>query len=341
MRTSATISRRPTAYDVAERAGVSQPTVSKALRGHPSISQATRDRVTQAAADIGYQVNRSAARLRSNKTHTIALVMLCHKVDGAVEVSPFFQTLLGNVATAASETGHDLLVSYQSGERPDFSKYADASLADGLLVIGSNEHHDAWAQVEDLRDAGAAIASWGGPSDGPGVVSADNVAGGAAMARHFIAHGRRAPAFVGADGQRQFMERYRGFADAIEDAGAPRPPAFAGTDPDRVRQGYQAADQLLRQGIACDAIFAATDLMAIGVIHRLDEAGIAVPETIAVAGFDGVDAGRYCRPALTTIEQDMAAAGRLLVAALLGGAGAGADAAGLRSPVKLIVRDSA
>ncbi|MEQ1687510.1 MAG: LacI family DNA-binding transcriptional regulator, partial [Sphingopyxis sp.] len=77
------INRRPTAYDVAERAGVSQPTVSKALRGHPSISQATRERVTQAATDIGYQVNRSAARLRSNKTHTLALVMLCHKVDGA------------------------------------------------------------------------------------------------------------------------------------------------------------------------------------------------------------------------------------------------------------------
>ncbi|MEQ1689118.1 MAG: substrate-binding domain-containing protein, partial [Sphingopyxis sp.] len=252
------------------------------------------------------------------------------------------QTLLGNVATAASESGHDLLVSYQSGDTPDFAKYSDASLADGLLVIGSNEHHDAWAMVEDLRDAGTAIASWGGPSDGPGVVSADNIGGGAAMARHFIAQGRRAPAFVGADGQRQFMERYQGFADAIEATGHPRPPAFAGFDPDRVRQGYQAADQLLSQGTPCDAIFAATDLMAIGVLHRLDAAGIAVPGTIAVAGFDGVDAGRYCLPALTTIEQDMAAAGRLMVAQLLGGEGVGVEHAnGLRSPVKLIVRDSA
>ncbi|MEK6541520.1 MAG: LacI family DNA-binding transcriptional regulator [Pseudomonadota bacterium] len=333
------INRRPTAYDVAERAGVSQPTVSKALRGHPSISQATRDRVAQAASDIGYQVNRSAARLRSNKTHTIALVVLCHKVDGTVEVSPFYQTLLGNIATAVSEAGHDLLVSYQSGDAPDFSKYADASLADGLLVIGSNEHHDAWAMVKDLRDSGSAVASWGGPSDGPGVVSADNVAGGAAIAQHFVASGRRAAAFVGADGQRQFMERFHGFADAIEAAGLLRPPAFTGFDPDRVRQGYEATDQLLKQGMACDAIFAATDLMAIGVIHRLDEAGIAVPGTIAVAGFDGVDAGRYCRPALTTIEQDMAAAGRLLVAQLLGGDGAEL-AIGLRSPVKLILRAS-
>ncbi|MEQ1510197.1 MAG: LacI family DNA-binding transcriptional regulator [Sphingopyxis sp.] len=335
-----TINRRPTAYDVAERAAVSQPTVSKALRGHPSISQSTRDRVIQAAADIGYQVNRSAARLRSNKTHTIALIVLCHKVDGSVEVSPFYQNLLGNIATAASELSHDLLVSYQSGDAPDFGKYADISLADGLLVIGSNEHHDAWAMVEDIRLQGAAIASWGGPQDGPGVVSADNAAGGAMIAQHFIASGRRAPAFVGADGQRQFTERYQGFAAAIEAAGIGHPPGFAGTDPNRVQQGYEATSALLRQGIECDAIFAATDLMAIGVIKRLDEANIAVPSTIAVAGFDGVDAGQYCRPALTTIEQDMAAAGRLLVAQLLGDSTED-SAVGLRSPVKLIIRDSA
>lgn len=332
--------RRPTAYDVAERAGVSQPTVSKALRGHPSISKATRDRVSEAARAIGYQVNRSAARLRSNKTHTIALVVLCHKAHGTVEVSPFFQSLLGNIATAASESGHDLLVSYQSGDDVDFNKYADASLADGLIVIGSSEHSAAWTQVDAMRVDGISIASWGGPSDGPGVVSADNIAGGATVARHLLASGRRTAAFVGADGQRQFMERYQGFADAMVANGLPRPPAFTGSDPDRVQQGYEAAGKILEHAGRFDAIFAATDLMAIGVINRLGEAGVQVPDDIAVAGFDGVDAGRYCRPALTTIEQDMAAAGRLLVETLLSG-DSGEATTGQRSPVNLIVRTSA
>lgn len=334
--------RRPTAYDVAEIAGVSQPTVSKALRGHPSINAETRARIADAARSIGYRVNKSAARLRSAKTSTLALVMLCRRDHGQVHVSPFYLALLGQVATAASAAGHDLIVSFQSGDGPSLTDYHDSSLADGIMVIGSSEHAGAWAEVAALAERGLNIVSWGGPVDAPGVVSADNIVGGAMMARHFIERGARDCAFVGGEpgGARQFAERYHGFADTLAAAGLPVPPAIGGDGPDRVRQGYDATDALLASGWRGDAIFAATDLMAIGVLQRLDAAGLSVPGDIMVAGFDGVDAGRYCKPALTTIEQDMAAAAAMLVSALVDPpAGAGA-VSGLRSPVSLIVRAS-
>jgi DNA-binding LacI/PurR family transcriptional regulator len=336
------MTRRPTAYDVAELAGVSQPTVSKALRNHPSINPETRQRIADAAKAIGYRVNKSAARLRSSKTHTLALIMLCHREDGRVQVSPFHLSLMGQVATAASESGHDLLVSFQAGDAAEFTDYHDSSLADGIMVIGSSEHRKAWDDVQQLAADGLNIVSWGGPTDGPGVISADNLTGGQTIAEHFLKLGRKNCAFIGSrpDGPRQFRERFEGFAETLCAAGAPVPPAFGGDGVDRVRQGYLATDELLRSGWHGDAIFAATDLMAIGVLQRLDEAGLRVPRDIAVAGFDGVDAGRYCKPALTTIEQDMAAAAGLLVNSVLAGDALTHAPQGHRSPVKLIVRAS-
>lgn len=336
------MTRRPTAYDVAELAGVSQPTVSKALRNHPSINAETRQRIADAAKAIGYRVNKSAARLRSSKTQTLALIMLCHREDGRVQVSPFHLTLMGQVATAASEAGLDLLVSFQAGDEAEFTDYHDSSLADGIMVIGSSEHRAAWDEVRRLAADGLNIVSWGSPTSGPGVVSADNETGGRMIAQHFLNLGRRECAFIGArpDGARQFRERFEGFTAALKESGAPVPPAFGGDGVDRVRQGYLAADELLRSGWHGDAIFAATDLMAIGVLQRLDEAGLRVPRDIAVAGFDGVDAGRYCKPALTTIEQDMAAAASLLVNAVLAGDAVTNAPTGQRSPVRLIPRNS-
>jgi DNA-binding LacI/PurR family transcriptional regulator len=107
----------------------------------------------------------------------------------------------------------------------------------------------------------------------------------------------------------------------------------------REAQGRAAVARLLADATPCDAIFAASDLIAIGVIAALTEAGKRVPQDVAVIGFDGIDSGRYCTPSLSTVEQDLPAAGRLLVNRLLANLG-GDTMDGSKVPVRLVVRDS-
>lgn len=348
--TSPPVHRKPTSHDIAELVGVSQPTVSKALRGDRSIKQETRDRIWEAARQIGYRVNRNASRLRTQRTNAIALVVLCRRSEGRVEVSPFHLALLGHIATAASEASHELIISFQSADDELFGHYQDASLADGVLVIGSSEQASAWDYFRKLKAEGVAIVSWSFDLDDDGSDSGDHVAsvaadnrdGGRIVANHFLKSGRKHPLFVtaGSPSPRQFRERYEGFAARWAAAGRSAPPTIAvdATGP-REAQGRAAVARLLSEGIPCDAIFAASDLIAIGVIAALSEAGRRVPQDVAVIGFDGIDSARYCTPTLSTVEQDLPAAGRLLVNRLL--ANLGADTMdGSKVPVRLIARES-
>lgn len=346
--------RKPTSHDIAELVGVSQPTVSKALRGDRSIKQETRDRIREAARSIGYRVNRNASRLRTQRTNAIALVVLARHTRGRVDVSPFHLALLGHIATAASEAGHELIVSFQSDEGELFGHYEDAGLADGVIVIGSSEQQAAWSYFRQLKADGVAMVSWSfdlDSGDGPhdALVTADNRAGGALVAQHFRACGRRHPVFIGgeAGSPAQFRERYAGFAGQwAKDGGALVPnlplagaPGEVSAPASREAQGEAATRALIAGGTPCDAIFAANDLIAIGALAALAEAGKRVPDDVAVIGFDNSDPARYCRPALTTVEQDLPAAGRLLVTRLLAGRTADAVEPTL-VPVRLVLRDS-
>lgn len=340
--------RKPTSHDIAELVGVSQPTVSKALRGDRSIKQETRDRIWEAARQIGYRVNRNASRLRTQRTNAIALVVLARHTKGRVDVSPFHLALLGHIATAASEAGHELIVSFQSQEGELFGHYQDASLADGVIVIGSSEQRAAWDYFRKLKAEGVALVSWSfdldsgeGPHDA--LVAADNRAGGALVARHFRETGRRHPVFIGGgeDAPAQFRERQSGFADEWRRHGGDAPATVELTtgQESREAQGTEAVQTMLNAGMACDAIFAANDLIAIGALAALAEAGKRVPQDIAVIGFDNIDPARYCRPALATVEQDLPAAGRLLVNRLL--ANLASDAVEqAKVPVRLVLRES-
>ncbi len=355
--TSPPVHRKPTSHDIAELVGVSQPTVSKALRGDRSIKQETRDRIWEAARQIGYRVNRNASRLRTQRTNAIALVVLCRRAEGRVEVSPFHLALLGHIAAAASEVAHELIVSFQSADDELFGYYQDASLADGVLVIGSSEQASAWDYFRKLKAEGVAIVSWSfdlDDDDGPhnAMIGADNLEGGRLVARHFRATGRKHPLFVGGgeDAPPQFRDRYAGFAEEWAQTEGIEPEAIdlakplpfsggVGVGTVRTEQGRAAIAQLLANATPCDAIFAASDLIAIGIIAALTEAGKRVPQDVAVIGFDGIDSGRYCTPALSTVEQDLPAAGRLLVNRLLANLG-GDTMDGSKVPVRLIARES-
>jgi DNA-binding LacI/PurR family transcriptional regulator len=335
--------RRPTSFDVAERAGVSQPTVSRALSGSPAIAEATRRKVIEAAEALGYFVDERAARLRRGSTGTLAVVVICREGDSASSINPFAYALLGSVCVAASERGFETLVSFQA--RPDdfFGHYQEQGRADGLVVIGTTTNAPAWEYFRALDGEGRKVAYWGSPFDELDWVRSDNRAAGRLAVEHLLARGYKRPCFLGAlnTPQVQFTERYEGYAEGMRAAGLEPSLVPTVNAETREEEGRRAARRLIERAMIeqgdVDAVFAACDAMALGAIEAFAAADLAVPQQVGVMGFDDLVAGRFSRPPLTTIAPDPAEAGAALVEAVLDEDGTKARR---RVPVSLIVRGS-
>ena len=150
-------------------------------------------------------------------------------------------------------------------------------------------------------------------------IGCDNVAGGRLVGEHLLGLGRKRIAFLGDASSHypEFWERYRGCEVVQREAGIPSEPALQVDALSSEEEGYEAAKALLGRGVLFDAVFAASDLIAIGALRALIEHGLRVPEDIAVVGFDDIAMSRFCNPPLTTVYQDTASAGELLVETLL------------------------
>ena len=335
-------SGRPTSFDIAYLAGVSQPTVSRALRGDRSVSAATRERIERIARDLSYTVDKNASSLRSQRTNTIALLFF---EDGTGDnlINPFFLSMLGSITRACANHGLDLLISFQRMEDDWHMRYHDAKRADGLILLGYGDYAVYAARIEQLAAQGTHFARWGSiRSDRSGAtVGSDNFGAGRLVGKHLLESGRKSIAFLGhADAHYpEFEHRYDGLCDALR---------ATGIEPDRALQfdaltnedaGYRAASALIASSKPFDAIFAASDLIAIGAMRALAGAGRSVPGDVAVVGFDNIPAASLTAPPLTTIQQDIAGAGERLVETVLAQIEA-RDPPEPRLPTRLIVRGS-
>ena len=182
---------------------------------------------------------------------------------------------------------------------------------------------------------------WGAPSDAFPWVRSDNEAGAALAVRHMLVRGYEKIVCIGSETspQRQFKERYDGYAAAMRDAG--REPVLQRIERGLAReeQGQRAAAALAESGQPFDAIFAVSDEIALGALKELSQRGYGIPDPIGIVGFDGVRAGAWSTPPLTTIESDFETAGALLVERLLASM-AGEPETPRRVPVRLVVRGS-
>lgn len=332
---------RVTSIDVAEAAGVSQSTVSRALAGSPAITPETRMRVEQAARELGYHVDARAARLRSGRTGTLAIVVVGRSGYDPTRVSAFHYALLGSTCAAAAERGYQSLVSFQSEAEHYSWNFVASGQADGLVVMGTSVNRAAWADLRQTELQGPSVF-WGDPFDDGRWVRADNRRGAQMAVERLIAAGHRRIAFAGTVDaiHPQFAERYEGYRIALENAGLePGKPTPADGD-DRVAAGRTAAATMMGQSDRPDAIFAANDAIALGVLEQLSRMGLAVPDDIGVVGFDGLAAGEHSHPPLTTIEPDFAEAGRVLVAHVCAEDDDEAREAARRVPVRLVERGS-
>lgn len=332
---------RVTSFDVAAEAGVSQSTVSRALAGDPVVSEATRQRVMAAAAKLNYHVDENAARLRTGRTGTLAVVVVCRPGEDRKDLNPFHFALLGSVCAAASERGYETLVSFQDTPATFNGLYQEKRKADGLIVIGTTENIPAWDYFRERTTAGDHVVCWGSPFDELDWIRSDNREGARLATGHLIERGYRKIACIGSDcsPQRQFMERYDGYAEKMAEAGLTPVMVPIEEGLTRQEQGQRAIARLLHEAPDCDAAFAVCDEIALGALGELRARGIAVPDSFGLVGFDGIRAGAVASPPLSTVEPDFREAGAMLVDKLLRVVG-GQASEQRRVPVRLLARGS-
>lgn len=287
---------------VATRAGVSGQTVSRVVNDSPRVDPATRTKVEQAMAELGYRPHRAARALRTGRTQTIGLVVTTLATVGN-------SRMLHATAEAAERRGYALLVVTASGSVAEaFERLRDQGV-DGAIVLNEAS---ALTQTAD-RPEGLHLVVVDGASDGGfRTVSSDHAGGAAAATRHLLHRGHATVHHVaGPADSFAAAERERGWREALQAAGVEVPQIVRGDW--SAESGHATAASLGK----ATAVFSANDQMALGLVRALAEQGRRVPEDVSVIGFDDVpDAANY-RPPLTTIRQDFTALAEAAVASLV------------------------
>jgi LacI family transcriptional regulator len=328
-----------TIKDVAREAGVSVATVSRVHNRSAAVNEATRERVAAVAARLGYSPHGAARSLITSRTNTIGVLL-------PDLYGEFFSEVIRGIDQTAQRHGYHLLISSSHDEERDL----DAALrsmrgrVDGLIVmaprLGAREAVAALA--DDFPLVLLNCAADGAPFD---AITVGNFEGARAMVRHLVALGHRRVGFIaGAERNYDAAERRRGWREALREAGMRPPAAWEAQGDFGEASGYRAAQQLLAARPRPTAIFAANDSMAIGALSALREAGVGVPEEMAVAGFDDIPMARYMSPPLSSVHVDISTLGERATARLMEGVhGTGRrQGRGEREtlPTTLVIRES-
>lgn len=272
-------------------------TASRALAGKPRVSRATIERVRQIADELGYRVDPIARALREGSTRLIGMVV-------PVIGNPFFAQLVDAVEAEVNRTGFELLLADSHGfieeEFRRLRVFGDRKV-DGVILVASDREASADA-IKYLPD-GVSVVQIDRSTDSSSAdfVGVDNERGMQYVIDHLVDQGVSSVAFAGSDdATSNGVERWDAFHRLAERAGLDIREGYRGEF--STATGAAAADALTQRGLP-DAVVAADDLIAIGVIKRLREKGIAVPDDVLVTGFDGSELASLVWPTLTTVVQ--------------------------------------
>jgi LacI family transcriptional regulator len=324
---------RATIRDVARAAGVSVATVSRAMNGADNVLPDTRLRILEAARSLRFTPSGAARSLITRRTDTVgALLPDLH--------GEFFSELIRGIDQAARARGLHLLVSSSHGDADEAAAALRAmnGRVDGLLMMSPHVDAD-FLQTNLPANLPAVLLSTGLDLDAQVRFAVDNFGGAKAMTRHLGAAGRKRIALIGGPKDNdESQERARGYLSGLR-AGA-RPIVIDGDFSEE--SGWAAGRRIAQMKPRPDAVFAANDMMAIGCLAALAEAGVRVPEDVAIGGFDDIPISRYVAPALTTIHVPIAALGAAALEALVQGLEQPAAQAPTMTvlPVELVVRRS-
>ena len=299
--------------DIAQLAGVSESTVSRALAGSALVNAATRQRIEAIAAAQGYSIDQRARNLRLSRTGTISVVIpLSHESEQGI-ADPFFLEMLGNLADQLSNRGYDLLLRKIRSDVPRMlADLLREGRTDGVLLIGQSTQHGV---INELAQRYRPLVVWGArnPDNQYLTVGSDNIGGAAAAVRHLLAGGHKRIAFLGNRDLPEVAARYQGYCRALHEAGL-RPSEDLVMRVPFDRQGaFAAISGFLDRDRAIDAVFASSDVVAMAAVRALDQHGLNVPRDVAVVGFDDIMVAAAYTPALSTVRQDIATGARLMV----------------------------
>ena len=325
--------------DIARLAGVSVATVSRALSGSPLISGETRARIAELARSLNYAVNAGAQNLRLRQNRTVSVVVPLDVTSQEHLSDPFFLSLIGSLADALTESGHDMLLSRVDAERLDLAAQTfETGRAAGIILIGQWRHHD---QLNDMARRGVPFVVWGAqlPEQLYVTVGSDNLQGGRLATEHLLEQGARHIAFIGDTDLPELGQRYRGYLLAHEARGLTPAEHLTRRVPFVSEVIQHDLEAYLQQGTPLDGIFASSDLSAMTAVNALRRIGRRVPEDVVVVGYDDIALAEHFHPSLTTIRQPIEAAGQTLVEVLLAQV-AGARSASVLLPTRLVRRDS-
>ena len=317
--------RPPTLEEVARRAGVGRGTASRVVNGATQVSDSARTKVQAAIDELGYVPNRAARALVTRQTESVALVV--SESDERFFAEPFFAAIVRGVSTELATTRYRLLLSILQSprDRVRIESFLTPQHVDGVLLLSLHGDDPLPNRLEN-RGLPAVLGGRPAGTEPSCYVDVDNEAGAALAVTHLLRSGRRHVATVtGPQDMAAGVGRLAGWRRALTDAGV-------GVDDELVvhgdfgeASGASGAHRLLERRPDIDAVFAASDPMALGVLHTLAERGRSCPGDVAVVGFDDSPIARHSAPPLTTVHQPVEAMGRqmvrLLVDRMAGGPG--------------------
>jgi DNA-binding LacI/PurR family transcriptional regulator len=327
-----------TIYDLAELAGVSAATVSRALAGKNMVNSKTSERIRKLAEKHDFRPSALARNLRTKQRGAIGVVVPLGHDRGQHLSDPFFMTLIGYLADELTERGFDLVLSRVIPNQDNWlSKLIDADRVDGFIVIGQSDQSEV---LDRIAGDYLPLVAWGGFVQGQihCSVGTDNYLGGRIATQHLIERGCRKIVFLGNTQAIEPSLRLEGAKAAIRarddivlvDTPTHFAPEVSGSDID---------DFLSQTDVRPDGIFAASDLIALTAIQVLATRGISVPGDVKVVGYDDLYVARTSAPPLSTVRQNIAAGAAHLVGSLMKRIAGEATGSTILNP-ELIVRGS-
>ncbi|MCI3919200.1 LacI family transcriptional regulator [Paenibacillus sp. TRM 82003] len=330
---------------MAELAGVSEATVSRVLSGVGPMREETKRRVLEAAERVGYTPSAIARSFVLQRSGNLG-VMLPAVPHGRLFSAYYFSEILSGIGRAVERQGYHLLLQFRAADgRPDYASAFRSRKVDACLVLGATNDAAEAEALAELHRNGFPFCVVGQRFDAPySQVDADHVGGSRSAVEHLLAAGHRRIALVnGPNSYSNSVDREHGYETALRDAGAEPNPALRFSGDYSRTSGAALAEALYARRSEFDAVFAANDRMAIGLMQGLKERGWVAGADYALIGYDDSDSSRVTDPPMSTVRVPFFEMGRLAAERLLSRLSGDAEQ---EAPfvetlaTKLVVRDS-
>lgn len=305
--------RTPTIQDVARLAGVSTATVSRVLAKNPVVSEKTRERVMDAIQELNYLINRNASNLRRSKFSKIGVVITDIQ-------NPFFSTVVRGIEKVTIAEDYTLILGNSDEDPAREAKLLRMFLEEGvagIIFVPTNADCSAYSDLLKANTPLVIVDRSIEPCEADSV-NVDGYAGSVAAIEYLIGLGHRQIGFIGGLAHLSVMQdRERGYLDTLRKHGQPFPPRFLSRGNNRQDGGYQAMRQLLALSQIPSAVLVANNLMTLGGLEAIHQAGIKIPQQISLIGFDDMDWAPSLQPPLSVVAQPAYEMGERAAALLL------------------------